>query len=96
VAEFNEGLVERLHADASDTLKKIADGDWSDETQSALRSSIEQWVDDFGYDLDEEGQPLSEEDTIREEEGRRKKSDQDDGDDDKTEEREDEPVGAEA
>src|SRR5215203_890783 len=38
VAEFNEGLVERLHADASDTLKKIAEGDWSDETQEALRS----------------------------------------------------------
>ena len=71
VPEFHEGLVERLHADAADTLKKIADGDWSDETQSALRKSIEQFVDDFGYDLDEEGQPLSEDDQIRREEGRR-------------------------
>ena len=99
VAEFNEGLVERLHADASDTLKKIAEGDWSDETQSALRSSIEQFVDDFGYDLDEEGQPLSEEDEMRDEEGRKKKSSDEDegGDEDKAEEeREDEPVGAEA
>ena len=37
VAEFHHGLVERLHADASDTLEKIAGGDWSDETQKALR-----------------------------------------------------------
>jgi F-type H+-transporting ATPase subunit alpha len=71
VPEFHEGLVERLHADAADTLKKIAEGDWSDETQSALRSSIETFVGDFGYDLDEEGQPLSEDDQLRAEEGRR-------------------------
>src|SRR6187200_2579069 len=56
VPEFNEGLTERLHADAPDTLEKIAGGDWSDETQQALRSSIEQFLDDFGYDLDEDGQ----------------------------------------
>ncbi len=55
VAEFNEGLTERLHADAAETLKKIAEGDWSDETQKALRDSIEQFAEDFGYDLDEEG-----------------------------------------
>ena len=41
VGEFHEGLVERLHADAADTLKKIKGGDWSDETQNALRESIE-------------------------------------------------------
>jgi len=80
VPEFNQALVERLHADAADTLAKIKDGDWSDDTQGALRSAIEQFVDDFGYDLDEDGQPLSEDDQIRVEEGRRKS----------------EPVGAEA
>src|SRR4051812_13902640 len=74
VGEFHAGLVERLHADAGDTLKAIAGGDWSDETQSALRSSIEQFADDFGYDLDEEGQPLSEDDQIRREEGRREQT----------------------
>ena len=46
----------------------------------ALRSSIETFVSDFGYDLDEEGQPLSEDDALRSEEGRKS----------------DEPVGAEA
>src|SRR4051794_38945283 len=65
VAEFHEGLIERLHADAADTLEKIADGDWSDGTQEALRSSIETFADDFGYDLDEEGHPLERDDEIR-------------------------------
>ncbi len=93
VAEFNEGLTERLHADAAETLKKIAEGDWSDETQKALRDSIEQFAEDFGYDLDEEGHPLSEEDALRAEEGRKSKNDEDE-----TEERSEaeEPVGAEA
>src|ERR1700704_2227389 len=59
VPEFNQQLVERLHADAGDVLSKIAEGDWSDETQEKLRSAIDQFVDDFGYDLDEEGHPLS-------------------------------------
>jgi F-type H+-transporting ATPase subunit alpha len=68
---------------------KIADGDWSDETQNALRSSIETYVDDFGYDLDEEGQPLSEDDRIRAEEGRRSSSSS-------SSDEEREPVGAEA
>ena len=90
--EFNEGLIERLHADAAETLKKIAEGDWSDETQKALRDSIEQFADDFGYDLDEEGQPLSEEDALRAEEGR--KSNERRGRDRGA--RRDEPVGAEA
>jgi F-type H+/Na+-transporting ATPase subunit alpha len=58
VPKFLGEMVDRLHADASETLKKIADGDWSDETQEQLRASIEQFGEDFGYDLDEEGQPL--------------------------------------
>src|SRR6201991_2467771 len=87
VAEFHQALVERMHADAADTLKKIKGGDWSDETQEALRSSIEQFADDFGYDLDEEGHPLEDTDEIRSEEGRRKSSD---NGGEKTEEREDE------
>jgi F-type H+-transporting ATPase subunit alpha len=92
VEEYHQGLIERLHADASDTLKKIEDGDWSDETQSGLRSSIETYTDDFGYDLDEEGLPLSDESDIQADEGRgRSRSSEEDSED---EERE--PVGAEA
>jgi F-type H+-transporting ATPase subunit alpha len=72
VGEFHAGLVERLHADARDTLARIADGEWSDEIQGSLRDAIEQFADDFGYDLDEEGQPLSDESGIQADEGRRR------------------------
>ncbi len=91
VAEYHQALIERLHADAAEVLKKIRAGDWSDETVEGLRRSIEQFADDFGYDLDEEGHPLSEEDSIRAEEGRRHEEGAD-------AEREEEPeaVGAEA
>jgi F-type H+-transporting ATPase subunit alpha len=66
VPDFLEKLTERLHAAAADTLKKIAVGDWSDETQKALDEAISEFTRDYGYDLDEEGQPLSDEDAIRE------------------------------
>jgi F-type H+-transporting ATPase subunit alpha len=89
VPEFHGKLVERLHADASDALEKMRGGDWSDDTQEKLRAAIEQFSDDFGYDLDEEGHPLSEDSDIQAEEGRRSRSE---------DEREEEPeaVGAEA
>lgn len=74
VPEFNVALIERLHADAADTLKKISEGDWSDETQQGLRSSIETFVGDFGYDLDEEGQPMTSETDLTKGEGRRRET----------------------
>jgi F-type H+/Na+-transporting ATPase subunit alpha len=77
VGEFNKSLVERLHADAAETLANIKGGDWSDETQSSLRSSIEQFVDDFGFDLDEDGHPVSSDDEMRADEGRRSSAEQD-------------------
>jgi F-type H+-transporting ATPase subunit alpha len=75
VAEFHRGLVERLHAEIPDTLKTIAEGDWSDETQKALDDAIAQYARDFGYDLDEEGHPLTDEQAIRE--GGRRERDED-------------------
>jgi F-type H+-transporting ATPase subunit alpha len=77
VPDFLEKLTERLHSAAADTLKKISEGDWSDETQSALDEAVSEFAADYGYDLDEEGQPLSDEDAIREGSGR--KRGQDDG-----------------
>jgi F-type H+/Na+-transporting ATPase subunit alpha len=71
VAEFHQGLVERLHSEIPDTRKKIAAGDWSDETQKSLDDAVSQYARDFGYDLDEEGHPLSDEQAIREGGGRR-------------------------
>ena len=71
VGEFNQGLVERIHAEIAEVLKKIAEGDWSDETQKALDDAISQYAQDFGYDLDEEGQPLTDEQAIQEGGGKR-------------------------
>jgi F-type H+-transporting ATPase subunit alpha len=60
VPEFLAELVERAHAEHGDLREKVAGGDWSDETQSALKAAAESFAADFGYDLDEEGQPLQE------------------------------------
>jgi F-type H+-transporting ATPase subunit alpha len=80
VPDFLAKLTERLHAAAADTLKKIAEGDWSDESQEALGAAIEEFAADYGYDLDEDGQPLSDDDEIREGEGRKQARSDEDGD----------------
>jgi F-type H+-transporting ATPase subunit alpha len=82
VGEFNQGLVERLHAEIPETLKKIAGGDWSDESQKELDDAISQYAQDFGYDLDEEGQPLTDEQAIQEGGGRRQESEDESAGDD--------------
>ncbi len=60
VSDFLEGLAQRVRSEAAATLDKIAGGDWSDETQQELAKVVSGFADDFGYDLDEEGQPLLE------------------------------------
>jgi F-type H+-transporting ATPase subunit alpha len=60
VPEFLEGLTERMHAQHADLLASIAGGDWSEETQKSVRDAVQAFAQDFGYDLDEEGQPLEE------------------------------------
>ena len=63
------GKVERFLADLTDNvrgnepelLKKIAEGDWSDETQNSVEEAVRQFAEDFGFDLDEEGHPLDDE-----------------------------------
>ena len=82
VEEFHLSLVERLHSSAQDTLKRIAEGDWSDETQKALDDAIAEFADDFGYDLDEEGMPLSDSDELRSDEARSSGRDEESGDED--------------
>jgi F-type H+-transporting ATPase subunit alpha len=99
VGEFNEGLVERVHSEISDTLDKMADGDWSDEVQKKLDEAIAQYAEDFGYDLDEEGHPLDDDSPDRDTRDRSKRSDDDSDDDDdeeKTEEQDEEREGAAA
>src|SRR6202161_2020671 len=58
VGGFLTELTERMHAQHSDAREKIAGGDWSEDVQKATRDAIESFASDFGYDLDEEGQPL--------------------------------------
>jgi F-type H+-transporting ATPase subunit alpha len=60
VEKFLVELVESLRGNASEVLKQIADGDWSDEIQQRLDEAVGQFAEDFGYDLDEEGHPLEE------------------------------------
>jgi F-type H+-transporting ATPase subunit alpha len=71
VPDFGEHLIARLHAHAQDTLKAIEGGDWSEETQQQLDEVVKTFSEDYGYDLDEEGQPLDadERETVR---GRRR------------------------
>jgi F-type H+/Na+-transporting ATPase subunit alpha len=60
VPEFMRELVERMHAQHEDIRAPIAAGDWSEQTQKGLHDAVAQFASDFGYDLDEEGQPLDE------------------------------------
>jgi F-type H+-transporting ATPase subunit alpha len=84
VPDFLDQLQDRFHSEHEDLLSKIADGDWSDETQEAVRNGVSEFADDFGYDLDEEGHPLEDSDeTTREQEGIRSRRDgESDGDGD--------------
>jgi F-type H+/Na+-transporting ATPase subunit alpha len=61
VDRFLTGLTDYVRSSEPDLLKKIAGGDWSDETQAGVEKVVSQYAEDFGYDLDEEGHPLSDE-----------------------------------
>ncbi len=60
VEKFLAGLGESLRGNEPELLKKIAGGDWSDETKEALDQAVNTYAEDFGYDLDEEGHPIEE------------------------------------
>jgi F-type H+-transporting ATPase subunit alpha len=65
VPEFLDALTQRFRSEQSGLLEKIAGGDWSDETQEALKKAVAEFADDFGYDLDEDGQPVEAGDSER-------------------------------
>jgi F-type H+-transporting ATPase subunit alpha len=58
VPAFLADLISAAHARYQELREKIASGDWSDETQAAVHAAVSEFAEDFGYDLDEEGQPL--------------------------------------
>jgi F-type H+-transporting ATPase subunit alpha len=60
VPEFLDALTQRMHSESGDLLEKIRGGDWEDGTVDALEKGIKEFADDFGFDLDEDGQPIDE------------------------------------
>jgi F-type H+-transporting ATPase subunit alpha len=59
VEEYQSRLVESATGDIPEVLAKIDAGDWSDETQNAAKEFIARFTEqDFGYELDEDGEPL--------------------------------------
>ena len=61
VGDFLDDLLSRLHSEQGELMKRIEEsGELSDEDEEALGKAIAEMIDDFGPDLDEEGQPLEE------------------------------------
>src|SRR5579871_8678 len=60
VEKFLGELTESVRSNEPELLKKVAGGDWSDETQTGVDEAVKRFAEDFGYDLDEEGHPLDE------------------------------------
>jgi F-type H+/Na+-transporting ATPase subunit alpha len=59
VTEFQTGLLARVHAEQDELLGRVREsGELSDEDEETLHKAVEEFLDDFGPDLDEEGQPL--------------------------------------
>jgi F-type H+-transporting ATPase subunit alpha len=81
VHEFLERMLELLHSEQSELMDGIdEDGQLSDEREEALGEAIRDFVDDFGPDFDEEGQPLEEgeSDRVKSEEERERPGRHDD------------------
>src|SRR5436305_1314686 len=60
VKEFHDALIQRLHAEQSELMGKINEGNWDDDIEKQLGEAIAEALDDFGPDFDEEGEPLEE------------------------------------
>ena len=59
VEEYQSRLIEAAAGSIPEVLKKVDEGDWSDETQSAVKDFVAKFTEqDFGYELDEDGEPL--------------------------------------
>jgi F-type H+/Na+-transporting ATPase subunit alpha len=74
VRSFLDSAISRIKSENEDLLSKLNDGEWSDEIEKELGDVLAEAVDDFGPDLDEDGQPLEEgeSDRIKSEEERSK------------------------
>src|SRR4051794_15265064 len=100
IKEFHQGLLQRLHAENSDLMNQINEGEWNEQVEEALGKAIAEAIDDFGPDFDEEGQELEEgeSDRIKDEGQRQTESEHQDEDSDDSEDSDEEtaeqnPVG---
>ncbi|MGZ4328124.1 MAG: F0F1 ATP synthase subunit alpha [Solirubrobacteraceae bacterium] len=84
VERFLADLTDSVRGNEPELLQKIAEGDWSDETQGQVEKAVERFADDFGFDLDEEGHPLDEGD----DDGGERRRDEASGDDQGAEDQE--------
>ncbi len=62
VSKFLDGVVESVRGNEPELVKSIGEGTWDDDTQAKLKEAVETYAEDFGYDLDEEGLPLDDND----------------------------------
>jgi F-type H+-transporting ATPase subunit alpha len=61
VSDFQDDLRIRMHAEHDDLLRRIREtGQLTDQDEEIVEKAVEQFLDDFGPDFDEEGQPLEE------------------------------------
>ncbi|MBV9465188.1 MAG: F0F1 ATP synthase subunit alpha [Solirubrobacterales bacterium] len=79
VASFLADLTDSVKGNEPELLKQIADGDWSEETESQIGDAVERFAEDFGFDLDEEGHPLEDEEEQEEPPARGEEQQQDGG-----------------
>ena len=93
VPEFHEALVARMRAEHADALEKIAKGDWDDDIVETVHAAVEEFVKDFGTDLDEDGVAI-ESDSDSDSDAPSSASDDDAGDDETADEPEKEAAPA--
>jgi F-type H+/Na+-transporting ATPase subunit alpha len=74
IGDFHEAMLQRLHSEQDDLMRKIAEGEWDDNIESQLGDAIGEAVDDFGPDFDEEGEPIEqgESDRVQDEDERQR------------------------
>jgi len=96
IQEFHEALLQRLYSENSGLMDTLGEGDWSDEIEKELGDAIAEAIDDFGPDLDEEGNPIEEgeSDRIKSKEDRSDSSEDDSDDDEGSDENGDEEEAA--
>jgi F-type H+-transporting ATPase subunit alpha len=88
VDRFLADLTDHMRGNEPELLKKIAGGDWGDDTQQAVEQAVSSFAENFGFDLDEEGQPLDEEESQPRSRDGRSRSGDGDGDGERREQQE--------